>query len=92
MILKEKFPCNSEKISNLRPRQVVSHDFRGDLLINYTEFGDLVSVMSQNLELFEPLFTDLFRTLEECGAQEILKKIDNGCAVRMPLIEFRDRD
>ena len=29
------------------------HTQRGDSLINYTEFGDLASIMSQNYELFE---------------------------------------
>ena len=29
------------------------HTPRGDSLINYTEFGDLVTIMSQNFDLFE---------------------------------------
>ena len=29
------------------------HTQRGDSMINYTKFGDLVSIMSQNLDLFE---------------------------------------
>ena len=29
------------------------HTQRGESMINYTEFGDLVSIMGQNFELFE---------------------------------------
>lgn len=29
------------------------HTRRGESMINYTEFGDLVSIMSQNIDLFE---------------------------------------
>ena len=46
------------------------HSPRGDNFINYTEFGDLASIMSQNLELFQDHIISLdwakqiFTTLE----------------------------
>lgn len=46
------------------------HTPRGDSLINYTEFGDLASIMAQNLELFEDYIVSIewarqiFNTLE----------------------------
>ena len=43
----------------------------------------------KNRNYLTQLLTDLRHTLEECGAQEILKKTDDGYAVRMPLIELR---
>ena len=51
--------CVSEKIRKLadsRKREeekIRWHTPRGDSNINYTEFGDLVSIMSQNIDLFE---------------------------------------
>lgn len=51
--------CVSEKIrrnaeSRKREEEKIRwHTPRGDSMINYTEFGDLVSIMSQNLDLFE---------------------------------------
>lgn len=35
------------------------HTPRGDSLINYTEFGDLVSIMQTNFEYFEPHIIDI---------------------------------
>ena len=43
----------------------------------------------KNRNYLTQLLTDLRHTLEECGAQEILKKTDDGYAVRMPLIKLR---
>lgn len=43
----------------------------------------------KNENYLAQLFTDLRHTLEECGVQEILKKTNDGYAVRMPLIELR---
>jgi len=46
------------------------HSQRGESLINYTEFGDLASIMAQNLELFEDYIISIdwarqiFSTLE----------------------------
>ena len=51
--------CVSEKIRRMaetRKREeekIRWHTPRGDSMINYTEFGDLASIMSQNYELFE---------------------------------------
>jgi hypothetical protein len=51
--------CVSEKIrKNAESRKkeeekIKWHTQRGDSMINYTEFGDLVSIMSQNIDLFE---------------------------------------
>lgn len=51
--------CVSEKIRKLaegrkkEEEKIKWHSQRGESLINYTEFGDLVSIMGQNFELFE---------------------------------------
>ena len=51
--------CVSEKIrKNAETRKADEekirwHTPRGDSMINYTEFGDLASIMSQNFDLFE---------------------------------------
>lgn len=51
--------CVSEKIrknadSRKKEEEKIRwHTPRGDSMINYTEFGDLVSIMGQNFELFE---------------------------------------
>ena len=51
--------CVSEKIrknadSRKKEEEKIRwHTPRGDSMINYTEFGDLASIMSQNYELFE---------------------------------------
>lgn len=51
--------CVSEKIRKVaesrkkEEEKIKWHTQRGDSLINYTEFGDLVSIMSQNYDLFE---------------------------------------
>lgn len=66
----------SEKIrtkAELRKKEeekIKWHSQRGESLINYTEFGDLASIMSQNLELFEDYIISIdwarqiFNTLE----------------------------
>jgi len=44
------------KVAESRKREeekIKWHTQRGDSLINYTEFGDLVSIMGQNYDLFE---------------------------------------
>ena len=46
----------------------------------------------KNENYLSQLFTDLRHTLEECGAQDVLKKTAEGYAVCMPLVEFRDRN
>ena len=51
--------CVSDKIKKFaetRKREeekIKWHTQRGDSMINYIEFGDLVSIMQQNFELFE---------------------------------------
>ncbi len=51
--------CVSEKIRSkaesrkAEEEKIRWHTPRGDSLINYTEFGDLVSIMTQNFDLFE---------------------------------------
>lgn len=51
--------CVSEKIRTkaesrkAEEEKIKWHTPRGDSLINYTEFGDLVSIMQQNFPLFE---------------------------------------
>ena len=43
----------------------------------------------KNENYLSQLFTDLRHTLEECGAQDVLKKTATGYAACMPLIELR---
>jgi hypothetical protein len=51
--------CVSEKIRRVaearrkEEEKIKWHTQRGDSMINYTEFGDLISIMQQNYELFE---------------------------------------
>ena len=51
--------CISEKIRKFaesrkkEEEKIKWHTQRGDSLINYTEFGDLVSIIAQNYDLFE---------------------------------------
>lgn len=51
--------CVSEKIKKSaesrkkKEEKIRWHTPRGDDMINYTEFGDLASIMSQNFDLFE---------------------------------------
>lgn len=51
--------CVSDKIRKMaesrkqEEEKIKWHTQRGESLINYTEFGDLVSIMGQNFELFE---------------------------------------
>lgn len=51
--------CVSEKIRKAAEEKKADeekikwHTQRGDSMINYTKFGDLVSIMSQNIDLFE---------------------------------------
>ena len=43
----------SNKYEKKEEEKIRWHTPRGDSMINYTEFGDLASIMSQNYELFE---------------------------------------
>lgn len=51
--------CVSEKIRKFaesrraEEEKIKWHTHRGDSMINYIEFGDLISIMQQNFELFE---------------------------------------
>jgi hypothetical protein len=68
--------CVSEKIRKTaesrkkEEEKVRWHTPRGDSMINYTEFGDLASIMGQNLDLFEAHIISIewarqiFQTLE----------------------------
>lgn len=68
--------CVSEKIRTkaesrkTEEEKIKWHTPRGDSLINYTEFGDLASIMAQNLTLFEDHIVSIdwarqiFNTLE----------------------------
>lgn len=68
--------CVSEKIRTkaesrkMEEEKIKWHTPRGDSLINYTEFGDLASIMAQNLPLFEDHIVSIdwarqiFNTLE----------------------------
>ena len=68
--------CVSEKIRKIaenrkkEEEKIRWHTPRGDSLINYTEFGDLASIMNQNYDLFEvhiisiEWVRQIFQTLE----------------------------
>lgn len=45
-------------------------------------------LFEKNKNYLTQLFTDLRHALEDCGAQDVLKKTAEGYAVCMPLIEF----
>lgn len=45
-------------------------------------------LFEKNKNYLTQLFTDLRHALDECGAQDVLKKTAEGYAVCMPLIEF----
>lgn len=84
--------CVSEKIRNkaeARKEQedkVRWHTQRGDSLINYTEFGDLASIMNNNLELF----SDHIVSIE--WARNIIATIERSRNVIMHSGELSPRD
>ena len=49
-------------------------------------------LLEKNKNYLTQLFTDLRRALDECGAQDVLKRTTEGYAICMPLIELRDRE
>ena len=84
--------CVSEKIRNkaeTRKEQedkVRWHTQRGDSLINYTEFGDLASIMNNNLELF----SDHIVSIE--WARNIIATVERSRNVIMHSGELSARD
>ena len=84
--------CVSEKIRNkeeARKEQedkVRWHTQRGDSLINYTEFGDLASIMNNNLELF----SDHIVSIE--WARNIIATVERSRNVIMHSGELSARD
>ncbi len=84
--------CVSEKIRNkaeTRKEQedkVRWHTQRGDSLINYTEFGDLASIMNNNLELF----SDYIVSIE--WARNIIATVERSRNVIMHSGELSARD
>lgn len=62
------------------------HTQRGDSLINYTEFGDLASIMNNNLELF----SDHIVSIE--WARNIISTIERSRNVIMHSGELSSRD
>ncbi|WP_337598957.1 Swt1 family HEPN domain-containing protein, partial [Hominilimicola sp.] len=62
------------------------HAQRGDSLINYTEFGDLASIMNNNLELF----SDHIVSIE--WARNIISTIERSRNVIMHSGELSPRD
>mgnify|MGYP000989188100 CR=1 FL=1 len=84
--------CVSEKIRNkaeTRKEQedkVRWHTQRGDSLINYTDFGDLASIMNNNLELF----SDHIVSIE--WARNIIATVERSRNVIMHSGELSARD
>lgn len=62
------------------------HTQRGDSMINYTEFGDLVSIMQQNLEYFEPHIVSID------WARQIMQTLERSRNVIMHSGELGHRD
>ena len=58
----------------------------------WKDSGQSQYLLGKNENYLTQLFTDLRHSLEECGAQDVLKKADDGYAVRMPLLAFRGED
>ena len=84
--------CVSEKIrrnaeSREREEEKIRwHTPRGDSMINYTEFGDLVSIMSQNLDLFEAYIVSID------WARQIIQTIERSRNVIMHSGELGRKD
>ena len=66
----------------------LSADVLCDLL--WEDSNKSAYLYEKNKNYLTQLFTDLRHTLEECGAQNVLKKTVDGYAVCMPLIELRE--
>ena len=66
----------------------VSADVLCDLL--WKDSAESPYLFEKNKNYLTQLFTDLRHALDECGAQDVLKRTADGYAVCMPLIEFRD--
>ncbi len=62
------------------------HTHRGDSLINYTEFGDLASIMSSNYEIFSPYIISVE------WARNIITTIERSRNVIMHSGELSARD
>lgn len=84
--------CVPEKIRNKSESRKVQedkirwHTQRGDSLINYTEFGDLASIMNNNLELF----SDHIVSID--WARNIISTIERSRNVIMHSGELSPRD
>lgn len=84
--------CVSEKIRKFaesrkkEEEKIRWHTPRGDSLINYTEFGDLVSIMSQNLDLFEPYIISID------WARQIIQTVERSRNVIMHSGELGRKD
>ena len=84
--------CVSERIRNkaesskAEEDKIRWHAQRGDSLINYTEFGDLASIMNNNLELF----SDHIVSIE--WARNIISTIERSRNVIMHSGELSPRD
>lgn len=62
------------------------HTPRGDTIINYTEFGDLISIIRQNWELFEPHIISIE------WAEQIIKTLERSRNVIMHSGELVNQD
>ena len=77
----------SKAESRKREEEIIRwHTPRGDSIINYVEFGDLASIMSQNIELFE----DYIVSIE--WARQIFSTLERSRNVIMHSGELGKRD
>ena len=84
--------CVSEKIRKVaethkkEEEKIKWHTPRGDSMINYTEFGDLISIMQQNYDLFE------VHIISIDWARQIIQTLERSRNVIMHSGELGKRD
>ena len=78
---------NLEEVNKKKEEDKIKwHTHRGDSLINYTEFGDLASIMSSNYEIFSPYIISVE------WARNIITTIERSRNVIMHSGELSARD
>lgn len=84
--------CVSERIRKLAESRRIEeekirwHTQRGYSMINYTEFGDLISIMQQNIVLFEPHIVSID------WARQIIQTLERSRNVIMHSGELERKD
>lgn len=81
----EKIKTKAENRRN-EESKIRWHTPRGDTIINYTEFGDLISIIRQNWDLFEP------HIISVEWADQIIKTLERSRNVIMHSGELVNQD